>query len=224
MMRTRKFSNLRKAWRALNELLCTIRGQRRDAGSITQPYSTQITQSNEEFALGLRDADTHKPVEVVAVVVLFRHGETQARQIPKYLIKGAVLPEKRVEYNSKSDLIHWLNVRSPPWISGYSGQRCHHLRGHAEAGAGYARIHARMPLPIRFAHVGHPWMQTHFRMWFQVGIPASLKAERYAVAVCMLCNASMGALTKKAMKISMTMSSVSSVGRARARRERAETS
>jgi hypothetical protein len=52
---------------------------------------------------------------------------------------------------------------------------------------GYARIHARTPLPIRFAHVGHPWMQTHFRVWFRVGIPASLKAERYAVAVCLLC-------------------------------------
>ena len=34
----------------------------------------------------------------------------------------------------------------------------------------------------------------------------------------------MGASTKKRMNMSMTMSSVSSVGRARARRERAETS
>ena len=66
---------------------------------------------NEEFALGLRDADTHEPVELVAVAALFRHGETRARRIPKYLIKGAVLPEKRVEANSKSDLIRWLNVR-----------------------------------------------------------------------------------------------------------------
>jgi len=56
---------------------------------------------NEEFALGLRDADTHEPVELVAVAALFRHGETRARRIPKYLIKGAVLPEKRVEDNSK---------------------------------------------------------------------------------------------------------------------------
>ena len=66
---------------------------------------------NEAFALGLRDAETHEPVELVAVDTLFRHGETQVRRIPKYLIKGAVLPEKRVEYNSKSDLIRWLNVR-----------------------------------------------------------------------------------------------------------------
>ena len=52
---------------------------------------------------------------------------------------------------------------------------------------GYAHIHARPPLPIHFAHVGHPCFETHFRLWFQVGIPASLKAERYAVTVCMLC-------------------------------------
>ena len=239
---------------------------------------------NEEFALGLRDADTHEPVELVAVAALFRHGETRARRIPKYLIKGAVLPEKRVEDNSKSDLIRWLNVRRNDRRRGCQDIRdkdviiseviqrmelerryeeldidvdvdvqdpegkslhtylVHHfhlpvtqfpeldpdldapmdaevwstdvelfretsplmgediittwLAGMSVYGdpvrsnayrQGYARIHARTPLPIRFAHVGHPWMQTHFRVWFRVGIPASLKAERYAVAVCLLC-------------------------------------
>ena len=66
---------------------------------------------NEAFALGLRHAEIHEPVELVAVDALFRHGETQARRIPKYLIKGAVLPEKRVEYKSKSGLTRWLNER-----------------------------------------------------------------------------------------------------------------
>jgi hypothetical protein len=58
-----------------------------------------IHSENEAFALSLRDADTHKPIELVAVAALFRHGETQGRRIHKYLIKGAWFPEKRTTRN-----------------------------------------------------------------------------------------------------------------------------
>ena len=56
-----------------------------DASVLSENHS-----ENEALALGLRDANTHEPVELVAVDALFRHGETQARRIPKYLIRTEI--------------------------------------------------------------------------------------------------------------------------------------
>ena len=242
-------------------------------------------EENERLALGLLDSDTLQPVDLVPVQHIFRHGETQARSIPHFLIRGAVLPVEQVEKNKKTDLIRWLNVRrndrrrgdtdpnrsqeelvaevmqrmeierryealdidiagdvqdpdgkslhtylvhhynipasqfpeldpnlnapmddelwcddvelfretSPvmgedviiTWLAGMSVYN-DPVRTKAYR-QGYARIHARAVLPIRFAQIGHPWMATHFRLWFRVAIPASLKVTRYSVTVCLLC-------------------------------------
>ena len=68
-------------------------------------------EENERLALGLLDSDTLQLLDLVPVQHIFRHGETQARSIPHFLIRGAVLPVEQVEKNKNTDLIRWLNVR-----------------------------------------------------------------------------------------------------------------
>ena len=66
---------------------------------------------NEALALGLRDADTHEPVNSFQWLPFLEMVKRMPRRMPKYLIKVAVLPEKREEDNLKSDLVRWLNMR-----------------------------------------------------------------------------------------------------------------
>ena len=68
-------------------------------------------EKNERLALGFLDSDTLQPVDLVPVQHIFRHGETQARSVPHFLIRGAVLSVEQVEKNKKTELIRWLNVR-----------------------------------------------------------------------------------------------------------------
>ena len=151
-MRTRKFSDLSKARRGFEQaVVYDMRTKERRWLNNATVLSANRSE-NEEFALGLRDAETHKPVELVAVAALFRRGETQARRIPKYLIKGSVLPNKNDDV--REDIITtWLarmSVYGDPVRSKAYRQ-------------GYSRIHTRTALPIQFAQVGHPCFQTHFR-------------------------------------------------------------
>ena len=150
-MRTRNFSDLSKARRGFAQaVVYDMRTKERRWLNNATVLSANRSE-NEEFALGLRDAETHKPVELVAVAALFRRGETQARRILSISSKAPFYRTKTMMSARTSSRrgLHECPFTATPFDPKHIGRD--------------TRIHTRTALPIQFAQVGHPCFQTHFR-------------------------------------------------------------
>ena len=103
-----------------------------DASVLSKNHS-----ENEALALGLRDADTHDPLNWLQWIPFFDMVKHKRDESPSISSRRRFTGKE-----SRGQLEIGINTvaerasqRPPPRMSGYSGQRSHHLRGQTKDGA-----------------------------------------------------------------------------------------